>query len=135
MTIVDTGPLVAIIVSDQKDHKACVQILRSLPKPLVTTWPVLTEAMHLLGRIGGWTAQEALWRLVNRQTLEIIVPDSNSLLRMYKVMQKYQDRPMDLADSSLVILAEDVNQKVIFTLDSDFDFYRLHGKQNFEIVP
>jgi predicted nucleic acid-binding protein len=51
-------------------------------------------------------------------------------------MQKYQDRPMDLADASLVALAEERGLRDIFTLDRrDFQTYRLHGRQAFRIWP
>lgn len=50
-------------------------------------------------------------------------------------MTKYADRPMDLADSTLVALAEQRDERRIFTLDSDFQIYRLHGRTRFDIIP
>lgn len=50
-------------------------------------------------------------------------------------MDRYRDVPMDLADASLVAIAEVLNQRQIFTLDRDFYIYRLCGNQSFEIVP
>jgi len=50
-------------------------------------------------------------------------------------MERYADRPMDLADATLVTLAEERRLKRIFTLDADFHIYRLNGRQAFEIVP
>lgn len=50
-------------------------------------------------------------------------------------MEQYQDLPMDLADASLVAAEESLNQRQIFTLDSDFYIYRFQGKLSFEIVP
>lgn len=40
-------------------------------------------------------------------------------------MDKYADRPMDLADATLVALAEDQGHRKIFSLDSDFHIYRI----------
>ena len=50
-------------------------------------------------------------------------------------MGRYADRPMDLADATLVVLAEERREKRIFTLDADFDIYRIHGRARFELLP
>jgi predicted nucleic acid-binding protein len=42
---------------------------------------------------------------------------------------------MDLADASLVALAEERGLKRIFTLDDDFRIYRIHGRTSFDIIP
>jgi predicted nucleic acid-binding protein len=54
---------------------------------------------------------------------------------MYALMLRYQDTPMDLADASLVACAETLNQKRIFTLDSDFYVYRFRDVEGFEVLP
>jgi hypothetical protein len=133
MTLVDAGPLVAMIDAGEPDHDRCVSALGKIRLPLLTTWPVLTEAMHLVGRAGGWEAQKALWRIVLNEDLE--VTSSPPEVRIAKLMERYADRPMDLADASLVALAEERNLKRIFTLDSDFEIYRLNGRSRFELVP
>jgi hypothetical protein len=50
-------------------------------------------------------------------------------------MDKYADTPMDLADATLVALAEETGQRKIFSLDSDFHVYRIRGRQRFVVVP
>jgi len=50
-------------------------------------------------------------------------------------MEKYRDVPMDLADASLVALAEERGLRRIFTLDHDFEVYRINGRLTFETVP
>lgn len=50
-------------------------------------------------------------------------------------MSQYADRPMDLADATLVAVAEARNETRIFTLDEDFRFYRLKGRKAFELIP
>jgi hypothetical protein len=62
--IVDTGPLVALLDADDTQHQPCVAIARRLPAvPLITTWPCFTEAMYLLGAVGGYAYQAQLWQL------------------------------------------------------------------------
>jgi uncharacterized protein len=135
MTLVDAGPLVAMIDAGEPDHARCASALGSIRLPLLTTWPVLTEAMHLVGRAGGWGAQRALWKLVLNKDLEVTTNPPEATGRIAKLMERYADRPMDLADASLVALAEERNLKRIFTLDSDFGIYRLHGRGHFELLP
>lgn len=136
MILIDAGPLVAIIDRGERDHRACVDCLSEWTGPLLTTWPALTEAMYLLGAAGGWTAQEALWRLVAQGDLEIAVQGAEQCATMRSLMEKYHDRPMDLADASLVALAEERGLRDIFTLDhADFRIYRLHRRRSLRLWP
>ena len=135
MTLTDAGPLVALIDADEADHQICVLALRQLERPLVTTWPAFTEAMYLLCRAGGRAGRQALWRMVLTDRLEIAELDRAALKRTAALMDKYADRPMDLADATLVAVAEIRNQRRIFTLDQDFTIYRIHGRTRFDLVP
>lgn len=135
MILVDAGPLVAIIDRGEVDHKACTEVLPDLTGPMMTTWPAFTEAAYLLGSAGGWSAQDALWKLLARRDLKLVDLDESMLERSRALMAKYQDLPMDLADATLVAVAEALNVKRIFTLDSDFRVYRFRNRRAFEIVP
>lgn len=135
MTLTDAGPLVALIDVDEPDHDACRRALDKLELPLVTTWPAFTEAMYLLARAGGIRGADALWKLVLTDRLTIAELSRAALERSSQLMAKYADRPMDLADATLVAAAEELGLRRIFTLDTDFHVYRLHGRKAFEIVP
>jgi len=64
MTLTDTGALVALLDTDDSYHTACVAAAQRLPAgPLLTTWVCFTEAMYLLGTVGGHRYQAALWSL------------------------------------------------------------------------
>jgi len=102
---------------------------------MLTTWPALTEAMYLLGEVAQWRGQELLWQLVRRGNLQVAEISTLMLDRMPVLMGKYSDLPMDLADASLVALAEEQGLSRIFTLDSDFTVYRLPLKRRFTLVP
>lgn len=135
MILTDAGPLVAILNRNDQHHDRCVRALSSLEYPLVTTWPALTEAMYFLGEHIGWTAQEKLWRLLLRDDVILAPLNPSALARMRALMGKYQDTPMDLADASLVAAAETMDQRRIFSLDTDFRVYRVNNRSAFEIVP
>src|SRR5205085_4199906 len=107
VTLTDTGPLVALINRNDPNHALCTTAAKRLPAgPLVTTWPCFTEAMYLVFRAGGFPAQAALWRL--RTTGRLLLHDLSvaEVDRMVELMEKYRDRPMDLADASLVAASE-----------------------------
>jgi predicted nucleic acid-binding protein len=135
VTLTDAGPLVALLDADAPDHARCVDALTQLSLPLVTTWPAFTEAMYLLGHAAGWRGQEPLWRMTLRDDLVVALPSAAADKRAARLMERYADRPMDLADATLVALAEERGLKLIFTLDADFHIYRLHGRQAFETLP
>jgi predicted nucleic acid-binding protein len=61
--------------------------------------------------------------------------DPDLIPRLLELMEQYRDRPMDFADASLVLLAEQTGYRQILTLDSDFFFYRIHGHESFEVLP
>lgn len=135
MTITDAGPLIALIDADEPDHHRCREALDALRLPLLTTWPAFTEAMYLLGRAAGWPGQNALWRLVLREDLVVAAPTVAANARAARLMETYADRPMDLADATLVALAEERDDNRVFTLDGHFHVYRLRGRRRFDVVP
>jgi len=136
VTLTDTGPLVALLDSDDRHHSECVSVLKRLPAaPLLTTWPCFTEAMYLLGAVGGYSYQAALWRLRNDKRLVLHDLSAAEIDRMATLMEKYADTPMDLADASLVAVAEGRSMKRVFSIDFDFRIYRLKSGQAFDVVP
>jgi len=134
MILVDAGPLVAILHRDDRRHRECVQALRALRPPLGTTWPVVTEAMYLLGF--STEAQDELWSLIESGRLHLLGLDASDAPRMRALMRKYRDLPMDLADASLVAVAERDGVNKVFTLDRrDFAVYRPAKLGRFSIIP
>jgi predicted nucleic acid-binding protein len=91
--------------------------------------------MYLLGDAGRWSAQRALWQMRSRGALDVVDLTPDAIERARQLMDKYQDVPMDLADATLVAVAEERRLRRIFTLDSDFAVYRLRGRLSFEVVP
>jgi predicted nucleic acid-binding protein len=135
MTLIDTGPIVALLNRADPDHRRCLEALGVLTGPLLTTWPVITEAMHFLGKSVGVHGQQALWRMLRDEKIRVIEPLGESMERMDTLMTKYHDVPMDVADASLVVSAERLALARIFTLDGDFAVYRLSGKKTFVVLP
>ncbi len=133
--LTDTGPLIAIIDKGDDDHSACMALLQTLPnRPLITTWTCFTEAMYLLGSVGGYRFQEQLWRWRRDGRLVLLDITAEEADRCDALMRQYSDRPMDLADASLVAVAESRHIDRIFTLDNDFYFYKRANGSVLQIV-
>lgn len=136
MILVDTGPLVALFDPADGSHQRCKGILAAVAEPLCTTIPVLTEAFHLLspGSIGS----QRLMDFVSARGIALWYLDDRTLSRAFALMIRYADRPMDLADASLVVLAKTLKLRKIFTIDrSDFATYRIqqgHRQGAFELL-
>jgi len=131
-TLCDTGPLVALYDPSDLQEENCRTTLAGLAGPLVTTLPVLTEAMYLLEHP---VRRELLWELLLSGGVGLAEMFQEDLSRMHNLMAKYADLPMDFADASLVVLGERLRLRKVFTLDRHFSLYRPSYIRRFEIVP
>jgi uncharacterized protein len=132
--VIDTGPLVALLDRSERNHAACVAVLKEWRGKVITTEAVLTEALYLLN--ASWEAQQKCLELFTREAVLILPSSPQSLLSVATLMKKYRDVPMDYADATLVALCETLNSKVIFTLDRrGFSTYRVNIRERFEILP
>lgn len=129
----DTGPLVAIIDSNDTAYVKCRAEFERFSGRLVTTWPVLSESFYLLRQ---QHLHELLWQFVLGGGIEIPDPISGDLPRIRSLMAQYADLPMDFADATLIVLGERLNVRRVFTIDRrDFLVYRPRHASAFEIFP
>lgn len=134
MILLDTGPLVALFDRDDHHHEACKETLEKLREPLVTTWPVITEAMYLLDFSD--KAQDLCLEFIQSGGALIEGSDGETLKRIRELMKQYHDLPMDFADASLVSLSEQIKTTRIFTLDrKDFRIYKTFRGKSFILIP
>ncbi|BCB97290.1 pilus biogenesis protein [Dissulfurispira thermophila] len=134
MILIDTGPLVAVFDKKDKSHAICLEIVKNIKTPFITTMPVVTETFYLLRY--SWHTQNKLWETIEEGLLRIYSIDANMLRRCRELMNKYQDLPMDFADASLVAVADKENISKIFTLDhKDFKTYRTKSGKSFRLLP
>ncbi|TPW09922.1 MAG: hypothetical protein FD130_2369 [Halothiobacillaceae bacterium] len=122
-TLADSGPLIAAFDRDDKHHSQVISFIKSYKGTIFTSWPVLTEVCHLLG--DGVEGRLAFLSWIHRGGLTVVDLAPHSLQQIIDLTTKYRDRPMDLADASLVVLALQTGVKNIISLDSDFHIYRL----------
>lgn len=132
--ILDTGPLVALLDRSEQSHGACAVFFKGNDGHFITTEPVLTEAIYLLGP--SFAMQKPVLEFILRGGAEIVPQTLQSLQRVSLLMEKYRDVPMDFADATLVALAEERKTREVFTLDRrGFATYRIDARKTFIIYP
>ncbi len=132
--LVDTGPLVAILSPKDQYHTVCVNALRDMPGPLLSCWPVITEAAWLLRKFPQ-TVQQLL-RSIDGRFLELLPLAGGEAEAIAALMKRYEDMHPQLADVALVYLASREKIETIFTLDQrDLSIYRSGRRSAFRIVP
>jgi predicted nucleic acid-binding protein len=132
--MIDTGPIVAILSAADQHHERCVAELAGLRPPLLTCWPVITEAQWLLRHDA--KAVQALFQAFSTGLLALLPVDATAMPSMASFFLRYSKRRPDLADGMLVHLAEREDIATIFTLDQrDFSIYRFGKNRHFKILP
>ncbi len=133
MIIADTGYWVALFNRGDAHHARAVAISREIRERLVTTWPVLTETTHLLAARGQVELSTRFLERCFSGAVDIVELDAPSRSRMLELMRRYAQLPMDLADASLVLLAEKLGHGRILSTDQrDFETYRWKHHQPFD---
>lgn len=124
--LVDAGPLIALADRSDKHHRRVAAYLRRFDGRLLTTWPVLAETCHFLPEGG----QIDFLRWASSGGLSVVELHESALAVLADWKEKYRDLPMDLADASLLWVAQQTGVLEILTIDvRDFSVYRLpNGK-------
>ena len=130
IAIIDAGPLIALFDASDKYHSNITSFLKKYKGQLLTTLPVITEATHLLDF--DIQAQKNLLKWIEMGGVQLFDINVSHIKKIIDLMDKYSDRPMDFADSTLVALAEELNINQIISIDSDFSIYRFKGNRHFK---
>ena len=111
--LLDTGAFIALLDRDEKLHDDCVAALERWTGPVITTEAVLTETLYLVGP--AWSAQKACLEFILRGAFQLVPSSTKSLQRVAVLMEKYRNVPMDFADATLTVLAEELETEWVFT--------------------
>jgi len=132
VAIVDTGPLVALFDRAERHHDWVAERFKELEAPLLVCEPVLAEAMYLLARYS--TAPDVVLELIGNGALSVAFRINEHIDTLRKLLQKYRDTPMSLADACIVRMSEIHDRHAVLTLDSDFLAYRKHGRTSLPLI-
>lgn len=127
-TIIDSGPLIALFDGSDKHHHKVLHFIKSFKGELITSWSVITEVSHMLDF--NLQVQIDFLKWCELGGIKIYEISQDEITQIIVMMEKYIDIPMDLADATLMYIANKENIKNIVSIDSDFDIYRTLKKQN-----
>lgn len=124
----------AVLSRNDAHHQTCVAELRKLAPPLLTCWPVITEAAWLLRHHP--PAVQRLLKSFVAGWLKLLILDEEAAVPLAKILHRYRRLGAQLADAALLYLAEREGLDTIFTLDRrDFSVYRLSGNRSLRLLP
>lgn len=124
--LVDTGPIVALLNSRDRHHEWSREIFAEIEAPVLSCEAVLSEAFFLLRNARG--GGEAVLKLVDRGLVRLPFRLDAQAGPVRRLLARYSNVPMSLADACLVRMSEQVSESVLLTLDRDFKLYRKHGR-------
>jgi len=130
--LIDAGPLIALFHTGDNHHAKIRDFLAYRHYQYISTLAVFTEASYFLSV--SMKAQQDFYEWVMCKGVIISDINQNDMPRIIELTKKYADLPMDFADATLVITAEKTGIKEIISLDSDFDIYRLPGREHIRNV-
>ncbi len=125
--LLDTGPLVAFLDRREERHEWARREFGQLCPPLLTCEAVLVEACWLVRGLSGGAS--AVMELVERGIVKTPFRLEADVEGVRRVMERYSNLPMSLADACLVRMAESHAEAQVLTLDSHFRVYRLSNRR------
>jgi predicted nucleic acid-binding protein len=128
--LIDSGCIVAALHRRDQHHAWARRHFEVFIDPCLTCEAALSESFFLLERARA--GKQALCTLLERKIIAVGFSLQDEPTEVLRLLRRYDDTPMSLADACLVRMAELVDDSVIFTTDSDFRTYRKHGRQ---IIP
>ena len=133
MIAVDTGFFYALADVQDRYHADAMLWQSSLQEGWITTWPVVTETTYLLANRLGTECAIDWMREVSSGSIAVWDIPKVQVQTIPDLMQRYAQLPMDLADASMVLLAEHLGHGRILTTDErDFGAYRWKQRKPFQ---
>ena len=132
VVLLDTGPLVAYLDVRQQNHEWAARQFAGLTEPPLICEAVVSEACFLLA--GQPRAVAKIGEYLERGVLAMVPVGGAAQPRIFALMEKYRQVPMSYADACLLWLAETHARSRVFTLDSDFEIYRLDRARSVPVI-
>lgn len=128
--LIDSGCIVAALHKRDQHHAWARAHFEAFVEPCMTCEAALSESFFLLERTR--EGKQALCALLERKVILLTFSMEDHVTETLRLLRRYGDIPMSLADACLVRMAELIPEATVFTTDSDFATYRKHGRQ---IIP
>jgi predicted nucleic acid-binding protein len=130
--IVDAGPLVAFVNARDAFHAWTVEQFKRYRGPMLTCEAAISESLYVLRNVPG--GPDKIVGLLRTGGVRCAFGLDAEVTAVCKLLTKYADVPMSLADACLVRMSELLPKHDVVTLDDDFHVYRRHRNQKIPVV-
>ena len=131
--LLDTGPLVALLSLDDAQHERARRLFAECLPPFRSCEAVIAEACFLMRKVDANGSAEVI-ALARRGVYGMAISVQEHWANIEGLLRKYADRPISLADASLIRCAEIHQEPRILTFDRDFGIYRWGRTRKFELL-
>jgi predicted nucleic acid-binding protein len=132
--LVDAGPFVSYLDRKDRSHTDVADFLDNFKGRLSTTGAVIGEVMYFVSELPNGPVSFAEF-LIASDTHIASVAAPSEVLTAAELMHQYRDTPMDYADATLVLLADQTGTTEILTLDRrGFSTYRTPRGKAFSLI-
>ena len=131
--LLDTGPIVALLSKDDAEHERAERLFADCAPPFRCCEAVLAEACFLMKKVHPAAPAEVI-ALGRKGVFEISFSLPDHWTEIERVLRKYANRPISLADACLIRCADVHQEERILTFDSDFRVYRWNKNRKFHLL-
>ena len=131
-TIVDAGPLVAFFSRSDAHHRWAAEQFARAAAPLLTCESVLSEVSFLLS--GAGISTRHVFDFAARGALKVDFELGVEIEAVRRLMSRYEDIGISLADACLVRMSEIHSRCQVMTIDRDFLIYRRDGRRVIPLI-
>jgi len=120
MILVDSGPLIAAAITDDRDHRRCVDLFATLhlnSERLLVPQTVVAEVAYSIQRLGGTDQELSFLQSIADQDLVLVDLIAEDIPRVIELVGSYRDFPLGTTDASVIAIAERLGITEIATLD------------------
>ena len=136
MILLDTSGLLSAIDVSQRHHRAARHALESAAPPWILSPFVLAELDSLPATRVNQAAERALLDEVGRGVYRLESLDAGDIQAPERVIARYRELDIGLADASIVVLAHRYGVRDVLTLDErHFRALRAAGGRPFRLHP
>lgn len=127
--ILDAGPLIASLNRNDQYHAWAVEVIERLGPPFYSCPEAMAEAAALTGR------PSAIVEMIASKEILLSFDLAGQSAGVLRLLKKYADAHMDLADACIVRMSELIRDCRVITVDrKDFSIYRRNGRDLIPLV-
>jgi predicted nucleic acid-binding protein len=134
--VIDTGPLLAALNQDDREHRRCADLLSTATEPLVVPSPVLVEIDYWLGQRMQPAAMADLLDQIAINAFQLAEPSLDDCRRASEIIRTYADARVGFVDATVLAIVERLDEPKLATLDRrHFSMMRPRHVSALELLP